>query len=155
MDAFIQFYQPNLKDLKFTAGLFNRPFGYSILYSSGYRDFPERPRVFQTLMPRERDIGAMITYHPSVLKFLTADLAVVNASGHTTRDYDSRKDLICNLNFKFDSLIYNYLHIGFGGSIYKGSVRNDTETYFVENGSGYTKNTSQQNIGDNAKRDYY
>ncbi|MHA4893146.1 porin [Pedobacter sp. PWIIR3] len=155
MDAFIQFHQPNFRDLRFTAGLFNRPFGYSILYSSGYRDFPERARVFQTLMPRERDIGAMVTYHPSILKFVTADLALVNGSGHTARDYDSKKDFIGNLNFKFDSLLNKQLHIGFGGSFYKGSVRNDTENYFISNGTGYTKITSPNNIGYNAKRDYY
>lgn len=47
MDAFIQFHQPNSKDLRFTSGLFNRPFGYSIVYSSGYRDFPERQGFFR------------------------------------------------------------------------------------------------------------
>ncbi|HCX55949.1 MAG TPA: porin, partial [Sphingobacterium sp.] len=64
MDAFIQLRHPSQKGLSLTAGLFNRPFGYSIVYSSGYRDFPERARVFQTLMPRERDLGGMVSYHP-------------------------------------------------------------------------------------------
>ncbi|RYG07112.1 MAG: porin, partial [Chitinophagaceae bacterium] len=89
MDAFIQLHLPEAKSFTFTAGLFNRPFGYSIVYSSGYRDFPERARVFQTLMPRERDLGAMISFQPKkVMKFLTADLAVVNGSGLSARDYD-------------------------------------------------------------------
>ncbi|MES2830312.1 MAG: porin [Bacteroidota bacterium] len=155
MDAFIQFHQPEFKDLRITAGLFNRPFGHSIIYSSGYRDFPERSRVFQILMPRERDIGAMVTYHPSYFKFVTADLAVVNGSGHTARDYDSKKDLIGNLNFKFDSLANKKFHVGFGASVYSGSVRNDTESYFTYNGNGYNKNTSPANVGLGAKRDYY
>lgn len=155
MDAFIQFHQPEFKDIRITAGLFNRPFGHSIVYSSGYRDFPERSRVFQTLMPRERDIGAMITYHPSSIKFITADLAVVNGSGHTARDYDSKKDVIGNLNFKFDSLANKKFHVGFGSSIYSGSVRNDTESYFTFNGSGYDKNTSSTNVGWSARREYY
>ncbi|RZK83133.1 MAG: porin [Pedobacter sp.] len=155
MDAFIQFHQENSKSLLFTAGLFNRPFGYSIVYSSGYRDFPERSRVFQTLMPRERDIGAMITYKPAKLKFLTADLAVVNGSGHNARDYDSKKDIIGNLGFKFDSLMNKKFHLGFGASIYNGSVRSDTENYFRDNGVGFTKNTSPENINWYAKRNYY
>ena len=117
MDAFIQLHQPDYKQLRLTAGLFNRPFGYSIVYSSGYRDFPERARMFQTLMPRERDIGAMISYLP--FKFVTADLAVVNGSGLYARDYDGKKDLIGNLSFKFDSLVNKKLHIGFGTSFYK------------------------------------
>lgn len=156
MDAFIQLHQPDSKALLFTAGLFNRPFGHSIVYSSGYRDFPERARVFQTLMPRERDLGAMLTFRPEgKFDFLTAEIAVINGSGHSARDYDSKKDIVGNLGFKFDSLAYKKLHIGFGGSFYKGSVRNDTESYFTSNGSGFVKNTSPDNIDWNAKRDYY
>lgn len=155
MDAFIQLYHPDYKQFKLTAGLFNRPFGYSIIYSSGYRDFPERARVFQTLMPRERDIGAMVSYHPiKDFRFITADLAVVNGSGLFARDYDSKKDIIGNLSFKFDSLASKKLHIGFGGSFYKGSVRNDTENYYSASTTGFTKNTDPQNKGDNFKRNY-
>ncbi|MBE9599233.1 porin [Pedobacter sp. MC2016-24] len=157
MDAFIQLHQQNSKSLMFTAGLFNRPFGYSIVYSSGYRDFPERARVFQTLMPRERDLGAMIGFRPDgKFHFLTLELAAVNGSGLTARDYDSKKDIIGNISFKFDSLANKKLHIGFGTSFYKGSVRNDTENYYSDNdNSGYVKNTSKENIGWNAKRNYF
>ncbi len=156
MDAFIQLHQPDSKALLLTAGLFNRPFGHSIVYSSGYRDFPERARVFQTLMPRERDIGAMVTYHPKKLfKFLTAELAVVNGSGYNARDYDSKKDLIGNLGFKFDSLANKKLHLGFGASIYEGSVRSNTESYYSATASGFEKNTSPNNVGYFGKREYY
>jgi hypothetical protein len=157
MDAFIQLHQPDSKALLFTAGLFNRPFGHSIVYSSGYRDFPERARVFQTLMPRERDLGAMLTFRPDhkMFHFLTAELAVINGSGHSARDYDSKKDFVGNLGFKFDSLANKKLHIGFGGSFYKGSVRNDTESYYSSTSTGFVKNTSPDNVGWNAKRDYY
>ncbi|MBB6500367.1 porin [Pedobacter cryoconitis] len=156
MDAFIQLHKPDNKRLQLTAGLFNRPFGYSIVYSSGYRDFPERARVFQTLMPRERDIGAMLSYKPvKALSFLTADLAVVNGSGLTARDYDSKKDLIGNLSFKFDSLANKKLHVSFGASVYKGSVRSATDTYYADNGSGFTKITSPEIKGSNLKRNYY
>lgn len=157
MDAFIQLHQPESKSLLFTAGLFNRPFGYSIVYSSGYRDFPERARVFQTLMPRERDLGAMVTFRPDDKRFhfLTAELAVINGSGYSARDYDSKKDFVGNLGFKFDSLANKKLHLGFGGSVYKGTVRNDTESYYTSSGAGFVKNTSPGNVGWNAKRDYF
>lgn len=155
MDAFIQLYSPTSKAFIFTAGLFNRPFGHSIVYSSGYRDFPERARVFQTLMPRERDIGAMISYHPkNEFKFITADLALVSGSGYAARDYDSKKDVIGNLAFKFDSLAGKKLHIGFGASIYKGTVRNDTDNYYTFDGTNYIKNSGPSSIGYNVKRDY-
>ncbi len=156
MDAFIQFHQENSKDLLFTAGLFNRPFGYSIVYSSGYRDFPERARVFQTLMPRERDLGAMVSYRPhKIARFLTAEIAAINGSGHAARDYDSKKDIVGNLAFKFDSLANKTLHIGFGGSIYRGSVRSDTETFYSLDGNGYRKNTNAENVNWYAKRNYF
>ncbi|MES2458386.1 MAG: porin [Bacteroidota bacterium] len=156
MDAFIQFHQPNSKALIFTAGLFNRPFGYAIVYSSGYRDFPERPRMSQILMPRERDIGAMISLKPkNKFKFINADLAVINGSGYNARDYDSKKDIIGNIAFKFDSLAGKKLHLGFGGSFYKGSVRSETDSYFSYSNGGYTKNTSPDHVGWNAGRKYY
>ena len=156
MDAFIQLYHPNYKQVKLTAGLFNRPFGYSIVYSSGFRDFPERARVFQTLMPRERDIGAMVTYHPvKEFKFITVDLAMINGSGLFARDYDSKKDLVGNISFKFDSLANKKFHIGFGASFYKGTVRNDTENYYAGSEDGFTKNTAPQNEGHNFKRNYF
>jgi hypothetical protein len=156
MDAFIQLYQPNSKNLVFTAGLFNRPFGHSVIYSSGYRDFPERARVFQTIMPRERDIGAMLGYNPqNNFKFISADIALVNGSGYSSRDYDSKKDIIGNLGFKFDSLASGKLHLGFGGSIYSGYVRNNTDSYYVDNGNGFSRNTNAANEGWYAKREYY
>lgn len=157
MDAFIQLHQPDSKALLLTAGLFNRPFGHSIVYSSGYRDFPERARVFQTLMPRERDLGAMLTFNPEskAFDFLTAELAVINGSGYSARDYDSKKDIVGNLGFKFDSLANKRLHIGFGGSFYKGSVRNDTENYYSSTPNGFVKNSSPNNVGWNAKRNYF
>lgn len=156
MDAFIQLYSPEASSFKLTAGLFNRPFGYSIVYSSGFRDFPERARVFQTLMPRERDLGAMISFHPQkIAKFLIADLAVVNGSGLSARDYDSRKDLIGSLNFKFDSLASKKLHLGFGASFYNGTVRSNTKTYYTSKEGGFANHTSAANENGNVRRDYY
>lgn len=156
MDAFIQLHAPTLPDFRFTAGLFNRPFGYSIVYSSGYRDFPERARVFQTLMPRERDLGAMISFQPKkVAKFITAELAMVNGSGLNAKDYDSGKDLIGNLNFKFDSLAQKKLHIGFGASFYNGTVRSNTKTYYTPKDGGYDVNTANTNENSRVRRDYY
>lgn len=156
MDAFIQFHRPEDKNLMVTAGLFNRPFGYSITYSSGYRDFPERARVFQTLMPRERDLGAMISYRPKkILPFITTELAVVNGSGLSARDYDSNKDIIGNLSFKFDSLVNKKFHLGFGGSIYKGTVRSNTDTYFKPVANGFVGITNPGNQNHNFRRDYY
>ncbi|RZK42911.1 MAG: porin [Pedobacter sp.] len=156
MDAFIQFHAPTYPAFRFTAGLFNRPFGYSIVYSSGYRGFPERARVFQTLMPRERDLGAMISYNPKrIAKFLTAELALVNGSGLNAKDYDSGKDLIGNLNFRFDSLAHDKLNVGFGASFYNGTVRSNTATNFISRNGGFDNSTLAENEGGKVRRDYY
>ncbi|TDG36746.1 porin [Pedobacter changchengzhani] len=156
VDAFIQLREPKLKSLSLTAGLFNRPFGYNIVYSSGYRDFPERPRVFQTIMPRERDIGVLAGYRPhNQLKFLTLEFAVINGSGLTSKDFDSKKDFIGNIAIKFDSLAHNKFHLNFGGSVYKGTLKNDTKTYYSSTPGGFIENTNDDIKGKFLERNYY
>ncbi len=156
MDAFILLHPPQLEGLHLTAGLFNRPFGYAIIYSSGYRDFPERARVMQTLMPRERDLGGMISFnHPRILPFLTAEVAVMNGSGLSARDYDSKKDLVGNLAFQFDSLANKKIHLGFGASFYKGTVRSHTTTYYKNISGGFKPSTSPTHVDAHLARNYY
>ncbi len=156
MDAFIQFRLPELPALRLTMGLFNRPFGYSIVYSSGFRDFPERARVFQTLMPRERDLGAMLSYNPQQqYKFLTAELAVVNGSGLSAKDYDKKKDIIGNLYFRFDSLAQKNFNLGFGASIYVGTVVGLDQTVYESKRSTFIKNTQLNNVNKNFNRNYF
>ena len=162
MDAFLNLHHPKHQSLSLTAGLFNRPFGYSIGYSSGDRDFPERARVFQTVMPRERDVGAMISFQPQkYMSFLNAQFAVVNGSGISGKDYDSKKDIIGNLGFEFDSLTHQKLNIGFGASFYSGSVRSNTDTYYKPVGASFAavpnatgKNLSRQYYGVNLQLGY-
>ena len=60
-DMFVRVFEPKQQNFSFTMGLFSRPFGYEVNLSSGYRETPERGRASQTLMPSERDLGAMIT----------------------------------------------------------------------------------------------
>lgn len=155
MDAFMQFHHPAMSGLELTAGLFNRPFGYSIVYSSGYRDFPERARVFQTIMPRERDIGAMVSYTPQKMSgAVSADFAVVNGSGLSAKDYDGKKDLIGSVNFALDSLANGKVDLGFGGSIYEGTVRSNTSTVYQSVRNGFNTNTSAANINAHLARRY-
>ncbi len=153
MDAYLRLQHPRYQSMSLTAGLFNRPFGYSIGYSSGERDFPERARVFQTVMPRERDLGAMVSFQPKNSSFLKAQLAVVNGSGISSKDYDSKKDVIGNLGFEFDSLANEKLNLGFGASFYSGSVRSDSDTYFKPVGASFAAVTSA--TGKNLGRNYY
>lgn len=155
MDAFIQLNLPDKPAYRLTGGVFNRPFGYAIAYSSGYREFPERPRMYQTIMPRERDIGGMFSYNPANLKFFKADVAVVNGAGLFAKDFDSKKDFVGNVHFEFDSLANKNLQIGFGASVYKGTVRNNTDTYFNPGDQGFIANQAESNEGANLKREYF
>ena len=56
-DAYLQFTDPWIKTVSVKGGVFDRPFGFEISYSSSSRESPERSRLFQTLFPGERDLG--------------------------------------------------------------------------------------------------
>ena len=43
------------------AGVFNRPFGHEIGYSTSGLESPERATIIQYFFPDERDLGAMLT----------------------------------------------------------------------------------------------
>ncbi len=97
-----------------TAGQFNWPFGFEIMYSSSSREMPERSRVIRTLFPGERDRGVMFS-GLGLGERLRYQVAVVNGTG-TTRsdDVNKRKDLVGRLGYSFGPL-------DVGGSIYRGS----------------------------------
>jgi hypothetical protein len=63
-DAYGSIKEPWLKTFGLTAGVFDRPFGFEISYSSSNREAPERTRMYQTLFPGERDMGAKIEITP-------------------------------------------------------------------------------------------
>ncbi len=63
-DAYINFKDPWLQMFTLQAGVFDRPFGFEVHYSSSMRESPERARITQTLFPQERDLGAMLTIQP-------------------------------------------------------------------------------------------
>jgi hypothetical protein len=46
------------------SGVFARPFGFELNFSSSEREAPERGRMSQILMRTERDMGAMLTFAP-------------------------------------------------------------------------------------------
>lgn len=65
-DAYLKITDPWLKEFSLTTGVFNRPV-YEVEYSSSQRESVERAKVITTLYPNERDLGAMLTYHPEGL----------------------------------------------------------------------------------------
>jgi hypothetical protein len=63
-DMFGRIYENKWNYFVATAGVFNRPFGYELNYSSSLRESPERGRMSQILMKSERDIGVMLSFEP-------------------------------------------------------------------------------------------
>ncbi|MDR0789921.1 MAG: OprO/OprP family phosphate-selective porin [Bacteroidales bacterium] len=111
------------------AGIFDRPFGYEISYSSSQRESPERSTIFQTLFPDERDLGAMITLQaPSTSAWSILKLEAGLFAGNGIKlETDNEKDFIGHLsasksiddNFKF----------GVGVSYYNGKVYKNAEQF--------------------------
>ena len=133
-DAFAQFTAPFADALSLTAGMFDRPFGYAISYSSNLREAPERARIFQTLFPNERDMGAKITVQGSKTSswnFLKIDFGFFNGN-NINPETDSKKDFIGHIGInkinKSESFKY-----GFGVSYYNGGVLQNNDNIYHTN----------------------
>lgn len=122
-DAYVAVKDPWAQFATLTAGVFNRPFGYEITYSSSARETPERARIFQTLFPQERDLGAMITLQPkkgTKYDWIKLDAGFFTGNG-INPEFDKKKDFIGHLYIakanKSETIKY-----GAGVSYYNGGV---------------------------------
>ena len=105
----------------FTAGQFNWPFGFEIMYSSSNREVPERSRVVRTLFPGERDRGVMLSGRTPNKK-LNYRIAVVNGTGTgRSDDLNKRKDIVGRVGYSFGAF-------DVGASVYRGSELIATST---------------------------
>lgn len=162
-DVFLRVFEPKFQNFSFTMGLFARPFGYEVNLSSGYRETPERGRASQTLMPSERDLGAMITYdkmkrtgNKPLIKF---DIGVFNGQGKSgTAEFDVYKDVISRIYLKPQSTEHTVLVSG-GLSLLHGGWRQQTKYKYemgeVANKKMFVLDSNNNNIGDKAPRNYY
>lgn len=114
-DMFGRMYENKWHNFVLTGGLFNRPFGNELQYSSALRESPERGRMSQILMTVERDFGAMVSFSPqsqtNKWRFLNVDLGVFNGQGLTAAgsgnvanslmgEFDKYKDIIGRISLK-------------------------------------------------------
>lgn len=153
-DAYLQINAPWLGNSSLKAGLFNRPFGYEIEYSSSKRESPERSTIFRTLFPGERDLGAMLTLQApksSYLYFLKLDAGLFAGNGNKVEN-DSKLDFIGHLSASKE-LSENF-NISGGVSYYNGSVYQGTDSVFVMQGQSFVLNNLGNNMGEYAKREY-
>jgi phosphate-selective porin len=162
-DVFVRLFEPKSQKLSLTMGLFARPFGYEVNLSSAFRESPERARISQTLMPAERDLGAMASYeshpdstHKPLFKF---DVGAFNGPGlSSTTDFDSYKDLISRFTLKPYGLSKN-LTLGAGLSFLYGGWMQSTKYRYETEGTGAAAqiriDSSLSNLNAQAPRHYY
>ena len=152
-DAYLNIKDPWVKTVALKAGLFNRPFGNEINYSSTQLESPERSTFIQMIFPEERDLGAALTIQPqgnSLLHFLKLEAGLFAGNG-VKQETDSRKDFIGHLsaNKKINNIVF-----GGGVSYYNGSVYQGTENVYRFVDDAFVLNNSANNKGKFAKREY-
>lgn len=161
-DAYVNFKDPWLQMFTIQGGMFNRPFGFEIAYSSSARETPERARVTQTLFPGERDLGAMLTIQPrkeSRFNFIRLNAALIagNAIGP---EIDKRKDFTGQLGIIKTTRNEKFRYAA-GVSYYNGGVFQETRKVYnmVTLADGMTKgfavDSTDSNKGQYAKREYF
>ena len=152
-DAYFNVKDPWAKTFALKAGIFDRPFGNEISYSSSRRESPERSAIFQMLFPGERDLGVSMTVQPSersVIHFLKLEAGLFAGNG-IRQETDSRKDFIGHL---YADKKLGSVTIGGGVSYYNGSVYQGTENVYRMNGDAFILNSSADNKEKFAKREY-
>lgn len=134
-------------------GIFDRPFGYEISYSSSLRESPERSRVFLSLFPNERDLGAAVSLTGPVGSWLnnfTLDAGLFNGNG-IGGETDSRKDFIGRLAYlkSFDNIRF-----GLSASFYDGGVYQFSNDHYSFNKNTKSFDKSEGVEGKYTKRRY-
>ena len=131
-DAYIRLWHPKMKNITLTAGIFDRPFGDEIRYSSSRRESPERTLTYQKLFPDERDLGvvlALAPYKTSAFNGLKLEGGLLSGNGIRPDD-NGKLDFISRLSYTKTDANFSY---GIGVSYYNGLVNNtDTFVYNVE-----------------------
>jgi len=153
-EAYVAALDPWAGIITLKGGIFNKPFGYEIEYSSSSRETPERSRVIQTLFPNERDLGAMITLQApkgtpwSVLK-LDLGLLSGNAIG---LDSKSKKDLVAHLNYTNSTANIKY---AIGASLYNGYVLQPTRNVYSLSDNVFKVDSTLSNKNGYANKQYF
>jgi hypothetical protein len=161
-DAYGKFTEQRLKEFSLTAGIFSRPFGFEVPFSSGSLESPERSRIIQTLFPGERDLGAMIGFQPrasSPFNPLKIEAGMFNGTGNNVNDFDFQKDFIGNIHWN-KPLKSEKLSYALGVSYYDGGWSNGTKYVYkdistLSNGNvGFNVDSTSSNLYAISKRNY-
>lgn len=154
-DAYLQLASPKIGESSITLGVFNRPFGNEIQYSSSNRESPERSKITTTLFPEERDLGVMLTLQAnktSFWKFLKIDAGLFSGNG-VKSDIKNKKDFIGHLYF-FKNL-QRRISFQTGVSYYYGGVYQGSSNIYHASNNTFILSSDSSNIGKYARREYF
>lgn len=154
-DAYLAIKDPWVGSNVLKAGVFDRPFGYEVMYSSSRRESPERATVITTLFPDEKDMGVVLTLQaPKTSPWNVLKLDAGMLAGNTINaDLDNRKDFIGHLSFNKE--LKQRITIGGGVSYYWGGVYQGSSTVYSMRGSSFVSSKDTANFGAFAKREYF
>lgn len=136
-----------------TSGLFNRPFGYEIAYSSSARETPERSTGILTLFPEERDLGSMLTIQAPkghALNGLKLETGLFAGNGIKS-ETDNQKDWMSHLTYK---KTHDNVQWGLGASFYLGGVYQGSTNVYEMLGKSFVA-VNNQKVGGYSTRRYY
>lgn len=162
-DFWGRFWDNKWELFHFTTGMFARPFGFEINYSSGDRETPERGRMSQTLMRTERDLGVMASLEKrrktKGWKFFRIDAGVFNGQGLTApNEFDDYKDFIGQVVIKPQKIAHNLTLGGGVSALYGGLVQNSTYSFRMTEKSGqpgFVADSLTSMPGDKLPRQYH
>lgn len=153
-DVYLKVNIPRFGTSSVQAGVFNRPFGYEVAFSSSRRETPERAMINTTLFPDERDLGLMATFQTkksSPWYLLKLDVGLF-AGNSVHLETDNRKDLMTRLSFNKD--FKSEAKLSGGLSYYYGGVYQGTENVYTVSDKSFILNSKVSNLGEFAKREY-
>ncbi|NVO20576.1 MAG: hypothetical protein HXX13_12825 [Bacteroidetes bacterium] len=133
-DAYFSLKDPWLKAFSLTGGVFYRPFGYELAFSTSQRESPELARVTQSLFPNERDLGSSVTFQmPAKSKWHPIKIEAGLFAGNSIyAETDNKLDFIGRLGYADESK-NKKISYGLGVSYYNGAVY-DTNRLVYEMG---------------------
>ena len=161
-DAYASITEPWLKSFSLTAGVFDRPFGNEVAYSSSLRESPERGRMSQILFPQESDLGAKIVFNPpktSRFNGIRLDVGLYAGNG-INMDFKENKDFIGRLSYSGNTK-NEFFKYAVGVSYLNGTVYQGTKYIYtmqtLPDGStmGFGVDSSEINKGKYAKKQYF
>ena len=153
-EAYLNVKDPWTNSNAIRAGIFDRPFGNEISYSSSLLESPERSRIINQLFPDETDLGFMLVLKPaaaSPLNFVRFEGGLF-AGNAINPETDNRKDFIGHIVAA--KPIGTWAKWGLGISYYNGGVYQTNTNVYTMDGAGFVLNSDNANKGAYAKREY-